>query len=856
VKTIIYSEEYNSLLAENEIQTKSKNETDNLLRENSQNIDKINSKINELEEIIHKNNPNLKTLENAYYQISNLSEKFNSLIMLSNERKKSLLNSNIALFEDGDIQNVNSNISSLKKQIEDILSEIESATKVYNSQNDVYLMTETKINDLQSDILNSAKVQRENSEKTEELKNKLSNAISTIEFSTTQVEELTKKIDASKNFLEKLQSELNGFDSEIVELEEDVADATNQESSKSTDLNSKKSKLANDVDALSTAQTELAKSETLLTQYLSLKTEIDEIKDRKKGHIGTVHNFSVSETEPKDKAFISVNSTISINTTSGKPVKYLIMTPEKTDENIEKEILITESNIEKETANIESFKKHISELTKSNKLLESEIELIQKELDIVTDKKQKSSTELAVLNNNKESSDKEFKKLTNEINELTSQISKYNNEISNATTNKDLFKKEIDEMSKNIGYDSSENSEKILNDLKVDLTDQKELKDKSFTSLNELQNNLSGLEFQLKEFESKKNNIEKQNDQVERINKIRSESAKRASEILKVVESKKNQIDELKQKIIEARTALDANVNKHNGEIIELRKILSTVHSKTSNYQNDQHNFVLQLQRIGDKLEYLETQIINDLGCTGAELEGLVQELNDDPNFSAFENLEGARKYLDQLNHELKMLGSINPLALEEFEEAKIAFDENNLQLSDITSSRDKLHAMLEDIDKQMIEEFHSAFKDTAKEFEKIFPILFPGGKGKLYLTDPNDLLLTGIEVEASPKGKRIKKLSLLSGGEKSLVAFAILVAIFKARPSPFYVFDEIEAALDDFNLTRLLTVINDLKQNSQLIIVTHQKRTMEIANVVYGIAMQGDGVSQVISAKLDDLKI
>jgi chromosome segregation protein len=142
----------------------------------------------------------------------------------------------------------------------------------------------------------------------------------------------------------------------------------------------------------------------------------------------------------------------------------------------------------------------------------------------------------------------------------------------------------------------------------------------------------------------------------------------------------------------------------------------------------------------------------------------------------------------------------------------------------------------------------------VAREFELVFSALFPGGEGRLVLTDPDDMLLTGIDVEARPPGKKVKRLSLLSGGERSLVAVALLVAIFRARPSPFYVMDEVEAALDDTNLGRLLDLVEQLRETSQIIIITHQKRTMEIADALYGVTMRGDGVTQVISQRLREV--
>ncbi len=200
---------------------------------------------------------------------------------------------------------------------------------------------------------------------------------------------------------------------------------------------------------------------------------------------------------------------------------------------------------------------------------------------------------------------------------------------------------------------------------------------------------------------------------------------------------------------------------------------------------------------------------------------------------------------------QLDQLGKVNPLALEEF----AALEERHAflvaQLEDLKKTRRDLLTVIKEVDDRVQQVFGSAFEDTAREFERIFGLLFPGGEGRLLLTEPDDMLATGIDFEARPPGKKVKRLSLLSGGERALTAIAFLVAIFKARPSPFYVLDEVEAALDDTNLQRLLGIFTELRETSQLIIVTHQKRTMEIADTLYGISMRGDGVSTVISQRL-----
>jgi chromosome segregation protein len=199
----------------------------------------------------------------------------------------------------------------------------------------------------------------------------------------------------------------------------------------------------------------------------------------------------------------------------------------------------------------------------------------------------------------------------------------------------------------------------------------------------------------------------------------------------------------------------------------------------------------------------------------------------------------------------LARLGQINPLALEEHAALEERLRYLTGQLDDLHRTRRDLLGIVHEVDERVQTVFAEAFADTAREFEVVFDRLFPGGEGRLVLTEPGDLLATGIEVEARPAGKRVKRLSLLSGGERSLVAVAFLVALFRARPSPFYVLDEVEAALDDTNLGRLLDLYEELRETSQLIVVTHQKRTMEVADSLYGVSMRADGVSAVISQRL-----
>jgi chromosome segregation protein len=297
---------------------------------------------------------------------------------------------------------------------------------------------------------------------------------------------------------------------------------------------------------------------------------------------------------------------------------------------------------------------------------------------------------------------------------------------------------------------------------------------------------------------------------------------------------------------------------------VELRELTDSVHKD---------ELARAQQRL--RIESLENRAIEELGMTAGHLveeygphrpvpvaaaastdkwAELRAEVDEDGN-PIVEGVPFVRaeqeKRLKKAERDLSALGKVNPLALEEFAALEERHQFLSSQLEDLKASRKDLLDIIKEVDERVQQVFTEAYADTAAQFERVFGRLFPGGEGRLVLTDPQDMLTTGIEVEARPAGKKIKRLSLLSGGERSLTAVALLVAIFKARPSPFYVMDEVEAALDDTNLQRLITIFEELRESSQLIVITHQKRTMEVADALYGVTMRGDGVSTVISQRL-----
>ncbi|MDA8370811.1 MAG: chromosome segregation protein SMC [Nocardiopsaceae bacterium] len=330
--------------------------------------------------------------------------------------------------------------------------------------------------------------------------------------------------------------------------------------------------------------------------------------------------------------------------------------------------------------------------------------------------------------------------------------------------------------------------------------------------------------------------------------------AQSAAQALERIEVSLADADAERRAAEEQRAERDAELKTVRARVrelsVELEKLVSAVHGGE----------VARAER-NLRLEQLETKAVEEMGV---DVDTLIAEYGPrvpvppPPDAKEDEAVpvpyvrEVQEKRARSAEQQLSRLGKINPLALEEFAALEERHAFLTAQLEDLKKTRRDLLTVVQEIDSRVEEVFSAAYADVEREFAQIFGRLFPGGEGRLVLTEPDDMLTTGIEVEARPPGKKVKRLSLLSGGERSLTAVAFLAAIFKARPSPFYVMDEVEAALDDTNLQRLLVIFDELRESSQLIVITHQKRTMEAADALYGVTMQGDGISRVISQKLD----
>ncbi|WP_028655955.1 chromosome segregation protein SMC [Nocardioides sp. J54] len=324
----------------------------------------------------------------------------------------------------------------------------------------------------------------------------------------------------------------------------------------------------------------------------------------------------------------------------------------------------------------------------------------------------------------------------------------------------------------------------------------------------------------------------------------------------------------------ERRQAVEDSRRGREQELMGVRQALRDLGKELEELVSSVHRDEMARAQQRMKIEQIETKALEELGL---EPETLVADYGPDQPVPVLEPpaaegegdgegdggeaeprtvpfvREEQVKRLRTAEKALSMLGKVNPLALEEFSAMEERHQFLSEQLEDLRQTRKDLLDIVKDVDARVEQVFTEAYADVTRAFDETFARLFPGGEGRLVLTDPSDMLTTGVEVEARPPGKKVKRLSLLSGGERSLVAVAFLVALFKARPSPFYILDEVEAALDDTNLGRLLEIYEELRENSQLLVITHQKRTMEVGDALYGVTMRGDGVSAVISQRLRD---
>jgi chromosome segregation protein len=325
---------------------------------------------------------------------------------------------------------------------------------------------------------------------------------------------------------------------------------------------------------------------------------------------------------------------------------------------------------------------------------------------------------------------------------------------------------------------------------------------------------------------------------------LRRQGIERCGELALVARDAAERLARAVQAAAADRDRLQSELGERRGRLRGVREEAAAAATAVDELKERRHAADLRRAEVVNRLDQLTGRLRTELSLAPDEVRA------EHPDAHAYDPAE-LQEREDVLVRKLGLLGRVNPLALEEFKalEERHAFLSD--QLDDLRRSKRDLQEVVVAVDDRIREVFRQAFEDVAREFQLTFATVFPGGQGRLVLTDPDDLLVTGIEVEARPPGKKVTRLSLLSGGERSLTVLAFVFAIFRARPSPFYVLDEVDAALDDVNLQRLLRVVRSFRGHAQIIMVTHQKRSMEIADVLYGITMGPDAVTKVVAERL-----
>ncbi|MDR2748650.1 MAG: chromosome segregation protein SMC [Bifidobacteriaceae bacterium] len=382
-------------------------------------------------------------------------------------------------------------------------------------------------------------------------------------------------------------------------------------------------------------------------------------------------------------------------------------------------------------------------------------------------------------------------------------------------------------------YENMETLEEVYLAAKQDLSNQAEIQEKLELLISAENKELSKLKEQQKKIMQ-----EQEMQTAENVKKLKAQ-----------LEDADKNLDAVNKKISDIeleRTEVSKTVLSSDSHISKLRNKIDKINEKLNSNKDATHKIDLQKSELEMTLNSFRAKAVESLGAAIEELE----KENSSISFPLDDNQKADYLLaLDKLTVKLARLGRVNPLALEEYESIQERYTYLSDQYNDLEKTRVNLKKIISDLEEKIDASFNLAFDDTAREFDKIFQQLFPGGAGKLVLTDSENG--AGIDVIASPEGKKMISLNLMSGGERSLIALAMLVAIFKARPSPFYILDEVEAALDDVNLQRVLKLFETLKSSSQLMIITHQKSTMEVADTLYGVTMKGDGITRVYSHKV-----
>lgn len=492
---------------------------------------------------------------------------------------------------------------------------------------------------------------------------------------------------------------------------------------------------------------------------------------------------------------------------------------------LKKQIQISKSSVEKKKLDLKEKLKNSERLAGDMSELRTRITAVEKEIDNM-------SYQYEIQVQSMESKIIEIQGLKDELEELQWRKEELNNSHINLKENHDKLETEISELQNN--YDKNKKTKLILDN---DITETR-------IKLNELEKSLGSFMERIQESElsisETRNSIKSKEIELKRLQMEISENATERNGLVEYIQRKSTSEEEeagvLKDKVREKEILMKEFYNLQD-RLRELTKRQTTVERELNKLEVDQSKAQFQIENILEKLE-------NDYEITLAEAEKLYSEIED---------IRGTKKTISELKQGIKELGNVNISSIEEFENVLERHDFLNKQVKDLNGAKEDIESVVKDMEKKMRVQFRKSFLEINERFTETFSVLFKGGKARLEIEEGEDILTAGIEIMAQPPGKKLQSLTLLSGGEKSLTAVALLFAILKTRPSPFCILDEIDAALDEANIGRYTTYLNSLEDNTQFVLITHRKTTMEIADVLYGVTMEEEGVSRMISLKLKD---
>ena len=516
-------------------------------------------------------------------------------------------------------------------------------------------------------------------------------------------------------------------------------------------------------------------------------------------------------------------------------------------QNKKNNLLSREREINELETEIEKFNDQIDEIVKKGLDIKDKIEKMEKRKDELKDSHQKLKLKLENLKENK----KELKHQTDEINEkltnieqkiesgmeeLSSLKEKKNNLSSlfeknsqNYDEEKDIINQKqatIDKLS-----DEIESLREKLTDVRVNFATQQE----KLKSLDKEINNLN---------EAIQTNQESQTSKQERIEDIKEEIedlSERKVKLLKQKEDFENKVEKASDDLEELDQSLDKMRKEHEELEIEVEKL----NEKLNNKKEELHQINLRYTRKNDKIESIEERLYNEYNF----------DIDNDQyeERQRVENPDQVENRVNELREQISQLGSVNLGSIEEYEELKERLDYLHEQQSDLEEAKESITNIITRIEETMMDKFKTSFYQIKEEFEEVFVDLFNGGRAELSLVDEEALLDTGVEITAQPPGKKLKKLTLLSGGERALTAIALVFALLRVNPSPFYILDEIDAPLDDVNVVRFSNFLKEYTDFAQFIVVTHRKHMMTAVDNIYGLTMTDRGVTELVSLNLKE---